>query len=77
MIVPGKNRNTRRKLAERHFVHLKSHMDWPGIEAGHPLYMTFGDWLITLTLQIMVFGDGKLMHHWSPKTWMEESTTEN
>jgi hypothetical protein len=30
------DRSTRRKLAQGHFVHRKSHMIWPGIEPGPP-----------------------------------------
>jgi hypothetical protein len=30
----SRNRNTRRKLPRRHFVHHKSHMTWPGLETA-------------------------------------------
>jgi hypothetical protein len=31
-------------------------------------YITFGDWIITLVVWIVVLGDGKLTHHSSQKT---------
>jgi hypothetical protein len=37
MKLTGENRSTRGKnLSQCHFVHQKSHMDWPGIEPGPP-----------------------------------------
>jgi len=36
-MLTGEDRSTRRRiLFQRHFVHHKLHVDWPGIEPGPP-----------------------------------------
>jgi hypothetical protein len=32
----GKQKDSEKNLSQCHFVHHKSHMDWPGREAGQP-----------------------------------------
>jgi hypothetical protein len=37
-----KPKNSGKNLSQCHFVHLKSHMDWPGIEPGPPRWEAGG-----------------------------------
>jgi hypothetical protein len=41
-IDTGKPKYSGKNLSQRHFVHNKPHMDWPGIETG-PLRWEAGD----------------------------------
>jgi hypothetical protein len=43
-IYRGKPKYSGKTLSQCHFVHHKSHMDWPGIEPGPPRWEA-GDWL--------------------------------
>jgi hypothetical protein len=36
MIMTGEKHNRERNLSQCHFIHQKSHIDWPGIEPWPP-----------------------------------------